>query len=105
MYHAHVSGESVVAREALLLGADVAVYLLLAGVVDRILVSCKIVGSREDRVARLACGRVGAVAAVRSGLGVPRREALAGASSCSCSCSWGCCCYRCGGWGFAESSL
>jgi hypothetical protein len=67
----HVSRQGVVAAEALLLRAQLASNLLLPRVVKGILVSRKIVGSTEDRVARLARGRVDPLALVGTGLAVP----------------------------------
>ena len=80
MYHAHVSRQSVIARKALFFRTDVAVYFLLARIVDRILMSRKIVGSREDRVARLARRGINSVASMRPSLRVPCCEALGGTS-------------------------
>ena len=73
MHDAHVPCEGVVARERLLFRAQVAAYLLLLRVVDRVLVSREIVGAGEDRVARLACGRIDPLALVGASLGVPHQ--------------------------------
>ena len=53
MYDSHMPRERVVARERLLFATHRASDLLLTTVVNGILVTSKIVGSREDRVAGL----------------------------------------------------
>lgn len=65
-----VSGKRIGAAECLLLGAHIAPDLFLPCIVDGTLVSGQIVGSRENRVARLASARVDALAFVRSCLRV-----------------------------------
>ncbi len=54
MHNTQMSCQCVVPAEALLLGAQRTVHLLLPGIMDRVLVPGQIVRSREDRVARLA---------------------------------------------------
>jgi hypothetical protein len=66
--HAHVSCQGIVPRECLLLCAQVTPNLLLARVMDRIFMPRKIVGSRKDRVAGLACRRVDALTPVWASL-------------------------------------
>lgn len=68
--HAVVSRECIGTAECLLLGTDIAADFLLASIVNGIFVSCKIVRSREDSVARLSGTRVYTVAFVRSSLTV-----------------------------------
>lgn len=70
MDDAHVTSESVAARECLLLGTKMAAHLLLGIVVNCILVASEVVGAGEDGVARLAGLWIDAVAAVRSCLTV-----------------------------------
>lgn len=65
-----VSRKRISATERLLLGTQVAVHLLLLGVVDGILVPGQIVGPREDGIAGLASAWVDAVTAMGSGLAV-----------------------------------
>lgn len=65
-----VSRKRIGATECLLLGTQVAVHLLLLGVVNGILVPGQIVGPREDGIARLASAWVDAVTAMGSGLAV-----------------------------------
>lgn len=65
-----VSRQCISTAKGLFLRTQVAVHLLLLGVVDRILVPCQVVRSREDGVAGLASARIDAIAAVRSGLAV-----------------------------------
>jgi len=65
-----VSRKRISATKRLLLRTQIAVHLLLLGVVDRILVSCQVVRPREDGIARLARAWVDAVTTVRSGLAV-----------------------------------
>lgn len=72
MYHSHVSGKRVVAAKRLFLGTELAPHLELAGVVDRIFVTSQIVGSREDRVARLSSRWVDALTTVRTSLRVAK---------------------------------
>jgi hypothetical protein len=86
MYNAHVSSEGIRARECLLFLTQCAPDFLLARIMNRILVTRQIVGSREYGVARLARRRVGPLALVRPGLTVPllqrlRRHAAADARS------------------------
>jgi len=64
MYNTHVPCQRIVARESLFLNAQCATDLLLACIVDRILVSGKIVRARENGVARLAGGGVDALTLV-----------------------------------------
>lgn len=66
----HVAGQSIIARERLFLDAQCTANLLLAYIVNRILVSGKIIRTREDRVARLARCRVDSLALVRPRLRV-----------------------------------
>lgn len=61
----HVSRQRIVARERLGFIAQCTADLLLAYVVNRVLMSCEIVWTREDCVARFACGGVDALALVR----------------------------------------
>ena len=70
VHHTHVSGQCIIATEGLFLSAEMASHLLLARIVDRILVPSKIVGSGEDRIARLACSRVDPLTLVGTSLGV-----------------------------------
>jgi len=70
MHDAHMPRQRIAAAEGLLLGAQLAAYLLLLCIVNGILVSREIVRSREDGVARLAGARVDAVASVGPGLAV-----------------------------------
>lgn len=63
-------GKSVCAAECLLFRTKVASHLLLAGVVDGIFVTCEIVGSGEDSVARLVRAWVDSITTVRTGLTV-----------------------------------
>jgi len=65
-----VSGQCIGATECLLFGTQIAVHLLLLGVVDGILVPCQVVRPRKDGIARLARAWVDAVTAVGSGLAV-----------------------------------
>lgn len=74
MAHSEVSGERIVPRKRLLLGAQVAAHFLLACVVDRVFVSCEIVRPREDGVTRLARRRIYSLAFVRPVLCVPQRR-------------------------------
>lgn len=61
-------GKRIRAAKRLLLGTNVATDLLFAPIVNRILVSCQVVGPREDGVARLASAGVDAFAFVRPSL-------------------------------------
>lgn len=54
--------------EGLLLGAEVALQLLLACVVNSVLVPGQVVRARKHRIARLACARLDAIAAVGTSL-------------------------------------
>jgi len=74
MAHSEVACKGIVPTEGLLLGTQVTAHLLLACVVDRILVSCEIVRSRENGVAGLAGRRVNALALVGPVLGVAKRR-------------------------------
>lgn len=60
-----MAGQRIVARECLLLDTQCAANLLFARVVNRVFVSGKIVGTREDGVAGLARSGVDALALVR----------------------------------------
>lgn len=68
MAHPVMPRKRISTAERLLLGAEVAADLLLACVVNRILMSRKIVRAGEHRAARLAGAGVDPVATVRSGL-------------------------------------
>ncbi len=74
MNDAHMPSKRVVARERLLLDTKRTSDFLFADVVNRILVPGQVVRTREDGGARLAGGRVDAIALVRARLGVPRSE-------------------------------
>lgn len=65
-----VSRQRIGATKCLLFCTQIAVHLLLLSVVDRILVPCQVVRTREDGIARLARAWVDAVTAVGSGLAV-----------------------------------
>lgn len=65
MDDSHVSGQSVIARERLLLYAKGASDFLLACIVDCVLMTREVVRSREDGVAGLASGGVDALTFVR----------------------------------------
>lgn len=65
-----VSRKRISATECLLLGTQVAVHLLLLGIVNGILVPGQVVGPREDGIAGLASAWVDAVTAMGSGLAV-----------------------------------
>jgi hypothetical protein len=73
MNHPHVPGQRIIAREGLLLRAQMTSDLLLTGVVDRVLVPRKIVGSRKDRIARFSSRRIDPLTFMGASLGVPRR--------------------------------
>ena len=73
VHHTHVSGQCIIATEGLLLSAEMASHLLLARIVDRIFMSGKIVGPREDRIAWLASRRVDPLTLVRTSLRVAKR--------------------------------
>lgn len=72
MYDAHMSSEGIVPAERLLFGTQVTSHLLLARIVNGVLVSCEVVRSREDGVARLARRGIDALAFVGSRLRVPQ---------------------------------
>lgn len=78
MANSIVSRKRIRAAKSLLLSTQIAPNLLLAAIVDRVLVPCKVVGSREDGVAGLACTRVDAVALVGPVLSIEelRRHAV-----------------------------
>lgn len=84
MNHTHVSCQSIVSAEGLVLVTDVTAHLLLPGSVDRMLVPCKIVRPRKDRVACFACRRVDAFALVRASLGVAERGVAADKVAARC---------------------
>lgn len=65
-----MSRKRIVPTKSLLLGAKMTPHLHLAVVVDRIFVSSKVVRSGEYRIAGLACTWVGALASVRTSLGI-----------------------------------
>ena len=71
VYNTHVSSQGVITREGLFFRAQVAPYLELARIVDRVLMTCQVVRPREDRVARLAGRWIDAVTAMGTGLRVP----------------------------------
>ena len=77
--HAVVPSECVRPTERLLVCTEVTPYFLFPGVMDRVFVPRKVVGSREDSVAWLAGTRVDAVAPMRAGLAIEktRRHARA----------------------------
>lgn len=54
MHDTHVSGQCIVSAECLLFRAQMAAYLLLAVVVDRVFVAREIVAAAEICVTRLA---------------------------------------------------
>ena len=58
MHHSQVPRERVIPAEALLLGAQRTVHLLLARIVDRVFVSREIVRSGEDGIAGLSRRRI-----------------------------------------------
>ena len=70
MHDTHVSRQSIIAREGLLLYAERAADFLLAGIVNSILVTGEIIRTREDRIAGLAGCGVDALTLVRPRLGV-----------------------------------
>jgi hypothetical protein len=70
MAHPVMPGQSIRAAESLLFGAKIASHLLLAGVVDSVLMTSKVIRSGENSVARLACARVDPITAVGSSLAV-----------------------------------
>jgi hypothetical protein len=70
VHNSHMPCQCIVAREGLLLNTECTAHLLLASVVDSVLVTSKVVWSREDRVARLARCGVDALTLVRPRLGV-----------------------------------
>lgn len=70
MAHPVMSGEGIRTAEGLLFGAKITSYLLLAGVVDRVFVTCEIIRSGEDSVAGLACARIDPIAAMGTSLAV-----------------------------------
>ena len=78
--HAIVPGEGIGSAERLLVGAEIAAHFLLSCVVYRILVASKIVGPREDSIARLPGAWIDALALVRSGLAVDKGRSHALAS-------------------------
>lgn len=64
MHDSHMPCQCIVPAESLLFRAQVAAYLLLAIVVDRVLVSREIVAAAETCVARLAGLRINLLALV-----------------------------------------
>lgn len=68
MHDPHVSGQRIIPREGLLLGAEVTSHFLLPRVMNRVFVACQIIRPREDRVARFAGARVYPLTFVRAGL-------------------------------------
>jgi hypothetical protein len=62
MYDSQVPRERIVPAEGLLLGAQWAVHLLLARVVDGVLVSCQVVRPGENGVAWLSGRRIDSLA-------------------------------------------
>ena len=70
VHNAHVPCQCIVAREGLLLNTKCTAHLLLASIVNGVLVTGKVVWSREDRVARLARCGVDALTLVRPRLGI-----------------------------------
>jgi len=70
MHDTHVSRQSIVAREGLLLYAERAANFLFAGIVNGVLVTGEIIRTREDRITRLAGCRVDTLTLVRPRLGV-----------------------------------
>lgn len=73
MDHPHVPGQRIIAREGLLLRAQMTSDLLLTGVVDRVLVPRKIIRPREDRIAGFPSRRVDPLTFVGASLRVPCR--------------------------------
>jgi hypothetical protein len=65
-----MSGECVCTAECLLLSAEIASHLLLAGIVDGVLVASKVVWSGENRTARLASAWVDSITAMGTSLAV-----------------------------------
>lgn len=74
MHHSHVTCQCVIAGKGLLLDAESAAHLLLAGIVDRVLVTGQVVRAREDSVARLARGWVDALTLVGARLRVALKD-------------------------------
>lgn len=66
--HPVMPRQCVGAAEGLLLGAETASHLLLAGIMDGVLVTGQVVGPREDGVALLPGAGVDSIAAMRAGL-------------------------------------
>jgi len=68
MHDAHVTCQSIISAECLLLSAQVTSDLLLAIAVDRVFMSRKVVATAEDRIARLPSRRIDLLAFVWTGL-------------------------------------
>jgi len=68
--HPVMSRQSIRPAEGLLLGAEIAAHLLLAGIVDRVFVTSEIIGPGEDCVAGLARARVDPITAMGPSLTV-----------------------------------
>jgi hypothetical protein len=66
MLNLFVTSESILATEGLVVSANLAAHLLARSIMYGVLVTCQVVGPREDGVARLARGRVDAGASRRA---------------------------------------
>jgi hypothetical protein len=73
MHHAHVSGQRIIPRECLLLGAKMTSHFLLPRIVNSIFMTRKIIRPREDRVARFAGAWIYALTFVRTRLRIAKR--------------------------------
>ena len=74
VHNSHVSGQRVISGESFFLGTKMTSHLLLPRVVNSVLVTCKIIRPRKDRIARLAGAGVYALTFVRTGLRVAERD-------------------------------
>lgn len=74
MYDSQVPRERIVPAEGFLLGAQRAVHLLFARVVDGVFVSCQVVRPGENGIARLSGRRIDSFALVGTRLGVALRR-------------------------------
>ena len=68
MYHAHMSRQGIVATERLLFHTQCASHFLLSHVVYCVLVSGEVIWPRENCITGFPCGRIDALALVRTGL-------------------------------------
>ena len=86
MAHTVVSSEGVGAAKRLLVRAQIAPYLLLPRVVNRVLVPGEVIGPREDGIAWLSRARVDTVAPVRTGLAIEKSRCHAYAGTVASPC-------------------